>query len=161
MTVRAWWALAFGFCTSPFGATKSHPPPPPPPHACAGKFIAASLNDGKICIYDVGHTTWDRRLLDSHSHAVTALYWTQLPVGSYKGSAWGLGGGPPAPTGLVALLMHQPPLLPPEGVPYVYPPPAEEPTGDSSGVGASPRCVAKGRSCETHALPAITSCAVT
>jgi hypothetical protein len=80
-----------------------------------GKHIAATLKDGKICVYAVEDSSWERCVLTAHGDAVNVLHWSRCRVHSRSGS-----GG--------SLKLLRPPQLPAEGVPYVYPPMDEQVT---------------------------------
>lgn len=81
-----------------------------------GKFLAAGINDGTVCIYDVEEASWDHRTLPGrgHSSAIVALSWSRCALGP----------DPVLDFLRIRTASMRPVLLelPPEGVPYTYPP---------------------------------------
>ena len=114
---------------TPHATKYGHPPVRVQMRATPGKNIAGGLVDGKVCIYDVEEKTWDRRYIDSHTSAVRSLQWTQLRPRVSKHPLVGPFGMVATSAAATTLLLPMPPHLPPEGVPFVYPP------GDDGGRG--------------------------
>ena len=52
----------------------------------SGKFLAAGVADGKVCVYSVEQGSWDHRLLLSGYHSkeggvgVSCVSWSRVPV---------------------------------------------------------------------------------
>jgi hypothetical protein len=101
----------------------------------AGKTVAAGLSDGKVCLYDVDDSQWDRRHVCNHTAAVTALHWTSRDVPQHDSVA-GFDGLDSRPLMDTALLP-----LPPEGTPYSYPPVEDGAATTLHVPGSTPRTV--------------------
>ena len=89
----------------------------------SGKFIIAGTLDGRVCVYDVETSQWDHRMLAGTSAGSTtpvcALLWTRMRI-KHNGLHDLL-----RPCAILRPTLQ---ILPPEGMPYSYPPLEDEAT---------------------------------